>query len=374
MSWIGHTSATDASWTSAGAIGNFRATTATGGLTQEVERIIASTENGDFLRLISPVLDDPTIVSLLCEARCRGVLIQLMTSLFDSRKGIVTKGWDESQNIQAHYEAIRELAKVGVLLRSPSTTPHIKLVHLESREAFFGSANLAKTSLRGGSVEAGVRISETLSLLSLREAFQLVWNSCQFSMGARFGAVTLQEQARRSSELVSLTAEWACEDATCLWLSQPGAEPIIATRLAEFIAKAQRDVILVALSCYDTDRIPGFGIALHACLRRGVRVRVVVRPEHFRINQYPDLPTISLIEEGMELVGVRGLHAKGFLIDNSWCGIQSANFNPYSLDTGCATSNVEMAISGPRTSLILSDFADFILALSERPTHQFASL
>ena len=69
------------------------------------------------------------------------------------------------------HDAIRTLAKVGVLLRSPRTTPHGKMVHLNGKRAMFGSANLAKGSLRGGALEAAIVIEDQASLAGTKNAF-----------------------------------------------------------------------------------------------------------------------------------------------------------------------------------------------------------
>jgi phosphatidylserine/phosphatidylglycerophosphate/cardiolipin synthase-like enzyme len=369
MKWISTTQDLDSLTSEIRTSGCFRATTPHGGLPQEIEAIIGLASDGDLLRLISPVIDDSGVVGLLCDARRRGVVIRILTSLTGNRGQIVTKGWDASQDVEAHHDAIRTLAKVGVLLRSPRTTPHGKMVHLNGKRAMFGSANLAKGSLRGGALEAAIVIEDQASLAGTKDAFDRIWRSSPYSMKALAGAVTLDEKSQNSYTTESqVSSQWCLGDAELL-LSAP-AIGSISEKLTQLINGAQSEILLITMSLYETDTIPGFGAALLAALERGVHVRAVVRPEHFKIDKYPDPATVELINHGMELRGITGLHAKGILIDKRCCGIQSANFNPYSLDSQRTEANWETAIVGSAQAPMLRDFAAFIERMTLNPTHQ----
>jgi phosphatidylserine/phosphatidylglycerophosphate/cardiolipin synthase-like enzyme len=340
-----------------------------------IESFLSEGRNGDMIMICSPLIDDPRVVELICSARKRGVIVRMITSLLDQRGRVVTKGWDASQNLKAHHEAVRMLAKSGVLLRSPSTTPHGKMILADGRGAFFGSPNLSPNSLRGKAVECGITIEDPRTLDSFRAAFDVIWTTCRFSMFSGFGSISLQERAPKANDC--LQSVWAQEDGVRVWLSRPGGVAAIAAGLAELLEEARFEVILVALSFYDTDLIPLFAPALRGCLERGVRVRTVVRPEHFPIADFPDRSTITLLDAGMELVGVSGLHAKGFVVDEKWCGLHSANFNPYSLcpdrvENHVAVANVELGVCGPSVRGLLSNATEFLLQLANEPTHELA--
>lgn len=371
MNWISTTQDFNSLTSGIRADGCFRATTPHGGLTQEIESILELAADGDSLRIISPIIDDPGVVDLLCDARKRGVVVRILAPLTDNRGKMVTKGWDASLNVkEIHHDVIRTLAKVGVLLRSPRTTPHTKLVHLDRRKAVFGSANLTKNSLRGRALEAAIVIDDQASLSGTKDAFDRIWRSSPYSMKALAGAVTLDEKLQKSHATESQeSSHWCLGDAK-LFLSAP-AIGVISEKLTELINGAKFEIFLITMSLYETDTIPGFGDALLAALRRGVHVRAVVRPEHFKTDKYPDPATVELIKHGMELRGITGLHAKGILIDKQFCGILSANFNPYSLNGQRTEANWETAIVGSALAPALKDFAAFVENLACNPTHEF---
>lgn len=339
-----------------------------GNLTRQMEALISIATDGDNLRLISPVIDDHEMVTLICKARKRGVIVRVMTTLAD-RHGIRTKGWDASHDITMHDECVRRLAKSGVLLRSPITTPHAKLIYLSDNQAIFGSANLAKGSLRSSSVvEVAIPILDPPLLGMLADAFDALWNRCSYSMRSRGGTITLDEMTFGLGNKSPLPTNHM--DGLELLFSAPGCFSA-GERLAELVNGAQDEILLIAMSLYETDQIPGFGQALHAALNRGVHIQVVVRPEHFKPSDYPDKSTIELIRNGMVLTGITGLHAKGFLIDGTWCGIHSANFNPYSLDAGRNESNVEMMVVGHPTASQFMAYASLLKRLTACATHTF---
>jgi len=317
-------------------------------------------------------IDDPGVVARIIDARHRGVIVKCLTSLTDARKGIVTKGWDVTQNLPAHHEVIRRLAKAGVLLRSPATIPHGKMLHVHGGSAWFGSANLTRNSLRGNTVEAAVRLEDPQILGGMKSAFDLAWAASSFAMVSRSRAVSLSEQRPPpSGDGEPRRQEWPSGGGICLLASHPGGAPVIAGHLANALDQARDEVILSAMSLFRTNEIPLLGAALERCLAKGVNVRVVVRPEHFKPKDYPDPATLGLIKSGMTLLGVTGLHAKGFLIDGRRCGLKSANFNPYSLDPGVVTSNVELGLYGSADSVELEGFALFLERLAENPTNRF---
>lgn len=346
-----------------------------GNLTQKIEELISRSVTGDWLRIISPVIDDNEIVKLIHEARNRGVVVRVLTTLND-RHGIGTRGWDSSQNINAHETSIRTIAQTGVLLRSPLTTPHGKLIHLSGMSAIFGSMNLTTSSLRGDSLESGILIQAKDTLSNLETAFDHIWNrSCFYMKHNQNGDITVEE---RNTPAGIDPPEMTARDGTIVLIAEPGLSST-CNHLTELVNGAQRNITLVAMSLYETNKIPQLGDALLSALKREVSVHAVVRQEHFQRQEqrgeYPDAGTRELIRNGMKLCGIKGLHAKGFLIDDIWCGIQSANFNPFSLDTrldacngrdGC---NVELFMIGHTAQEPMRSYAGFLSALVKNATH-----
>lgn len=339
------------------------------GLPAALKTLVDEARSGEVLRVMSPVIDDPDAVSWLRQARQRGVVVRILTTLMD-RHGIHTKGWDASQNIEAHGECIRELAESGCNVRSSRTTPHGKFVLSSSGKMWFGSANLSVGSLKGRAVEAAMLLNESIVSSQIQTVFDQVWASSPYRMVHRQGAILIDEKA--SSEYTPFDYDPPA-DTICVWTSAPGVS--FATRgINRLLDSAISEILLVSMSLYDLNRVPEIQEALLRAIQRGVKVRAVVRKEHFedeeRKGLYPDPATRALLESGMELLGVPGLHAKGFLVDNAWCGIQSANFNPYSLDWKRDECNVEFVLAGRTIDPLLMVYAGCLRHLCNQATHQ----
>ena len=324
---------------------------------------------GDVLRVMSPVIDDPDAVSWLLEAhKKRGVVVHVLTTLVD-RHGIGTKGWDGSQNIEAHGESIRKMAK-GCNLRSSQTTPHGKFVLFPSGKLWFGSANLAIGSLGGRALEAGMVLNDPCVASQIQTIFDQIWKASPYSMVHRQGAIFINEQG---APVFTPPDPDILPDKIRVWCSAPGVST--ATRgINSLLDLATREILLVSMSLYDLDGVPEMQETLLRALHRGVKVRAVVRKEHFESEEldglYPDPGTRKLLEAGLELLGIACLHAKGFLVDGTWCGIQSANFNPYSLDWRRAECNIELVLAGRTSEPILSVYASWMRHLQNNATHR----
>jgi len=314
------------------------------------------------------VLDDPGIIEQIRKLRRSGTVVKIVTALLNFKKNppkVVTRGWDNSIDVQRHQQAIRDLAKMGVLLRSPPTTPHIKLALRVGGPVMFGSANFTTNSIRGKAIELAMRREEAVWSNALGTAFQQVWESCIWSLGSSNRALMLQQRIGTPIKM-----ETAAHHYPAVCLSQPGSPAAIAETLTSIINRAGKEVILTGLSFYDTSLLPGFWAAMKGALDRNVRLRVAVRPEHFKIEKFPDESTRELLDSGLELVGVSDLHAKGVLVDNQICGLLSANFNPYSLDPTIETSNLEMGVFERVEDAGWLAAANFLRSLVEVPTHR----
>ncbi len=339
-------------------------------LLTSLKALIEGVGEGEVLRVMSPIIDDSQVISWLRASRKRGAVVRILTTLVD-RHGVRTKGWDAAENIESHGESVRELAKCGCLLRSTRTTPHGKFVLGGYSKLWFGSANLASGALGGRVVEAGVVLDDDGVSGRIQTIFDQFWKSAPYRMVHRQGAILIEEKGNPTT---AVAADNFPEDGASVWISAPGVSTA-TFGINRLLESAADDILLVAMSLYELDEVPNMQELLLRALRRGVRVRAVVRQEHFASEElngrYPDSATYKLLESGMELLGVRGLHAKGFLLDDRWCGIQSANFNPYSLDWRREECNVELIIVGDARDKSLRGFPDWMRGLLVQATHYF---
>jgi phosphatidylserine/phosphatidylglycerophosphate/cardiolipin synthase-like enzyme len=339
------------------------------GLPAALKTLVDEARSGEVLRVMSPVIDDPDAVSWLRQARQRGVVVRILTTLMD-RHGIHTKGWDASQNIEAHGDSIRELAESGCNVRSSRTTPHGKFVLASSGKMWFGSANLSVGSLKGRAVEAALLLDHSSVSSQIQTVFDQIWVSSPYRMVHRQGAILIDE---KTSSDFSPSDHDPQKDAICVWSSAPSV-PFATRGINRLLNSATNEILLVSMSLYDLIEVPEIQKTLLSAIQRGVKVCAVVRKEHFESEErkglYPDPATRELLESGMELLGVSGLHAKGFLVDDSWCGIQSANFNPYSLDYRRNESNIEIAIIGRSRESPLSAYAAWLRLVADSASHR----
>lgn len=346
-------------------------------LGRSILELITGSKGGDSLSIITPILEEDAAINALLAARARGVRIRVITRLAEHRDGrlrFITRGFDPGESLAAHFEATRRLTHAAIRLKSPSLLPHAKLVVASGRAAIFSSANLTANALGfagNASIEAGIQFDHPDEIRHWQEAFTALWNSCQLAQDLYDKNIVIQSTAHSGTFGEELPATVSA--GLRLHCFYPPQRQELLTELIAHVERARKEIILAALSFYDLDRIPALRAALLAALRRGVRVTAVVRPEQFPPNQYPDAATRSLIESGLCLAGVTGLHAKAFLVDSEICGMTSANFNPYSLGAPGTASNLELAISGPCALQKLVPVATFLESLVETPTHRWSA-
>lgn len=129
------------------------------------------------------------------------------------------------------------------------------------------------------------------------------------------------------------------------------------------------------MSFFDTSEVPQLESAVSAAWGSGVQVTAIIRFEHFceaeKKGKYPDPSTKRLIESGMLLRGVVGLHAKGMLVDQSESFIFSANLNPFSITGGYESSHLEMGLKISVDDANFADFARFIKDLRQASNQLF---
>ena len=351
---------------------NFYGTTRLG---DRILALIADVGRNDSLTAITPILDDDAAIEALLEAHGRGAKIKIITKLADHRSGklhFVTRGDVFGENLEAHFRATRRLTLSKIRIKSLDLLPHAKLVVAKGRTAIFSSANLTSNSLGTNgskSVEAGIIFDALPAVSGLAHLFNTLWRSSRYAQDlceSRLVIHTVPASPLRSDSL----PEVITGNVELCW-SYPPVNSTLRTRIVERVKSAKKEIIFAAMSFYDVDRIDGMEAAIKKALANRVKVTAIVRPEQFTLEQYPDLSTRRLMDAGLRLLGVTGLHAKGFLIDDDYCGILSANFNPYSLGAVDVASNLEMALCGSPVTPPFLPFAHFLRDLQQNPTHCF---
>jgi len=125
-------------------------------------------------------------------------------------------------------------------------------------------------------------------------------------------------------------------------LGVPGSDHPILDAFRAAIERAERSILLVTMSAYRWNELPGFEAALIAALDRGVAVTLARRAPDERVTECPSIAAMR--GRGMRVVDVPGLHAKGILIDDTWTAIFTGNLNPFSLAGAKPTDHVELAV------------------------------
>jgi len=235
------------------------------------------------------------------------------------------------------------------------------------------SVNLTANSLGWGthsSLEAGLRIDAQADVAAWASAVMALWDACPFRLHLLGADVSLQQEGVTGIKLGRLEVE-SSPGCHMAW-SLPPVHHGICNQLVALCDSAMRQIIFAAMSFYDIDRVPLLHSAIRRALQRGVKVAVVVRPEHFKQDQYPDASTQALIEKGLELLGCSGLHAKGASADSTRTAILSANFNPFSLESDDGSAHVECAMLcwHPYPSC-LGEYGRLLDWLVNHPTHRY---
>lgn len=236
------------------------------------------------------------------------------------------------------------------------------------------SVNLTANSLGWGnqpSFEAGVRVEEPAEVESLGRTVTAIWDSCPFRLHLLGTDVSLQQEGTRSVDLRQLQSE--VSPACRMNWSFPPTHFGVRDLLVELCDAAHERLVFSAMSFFDMDKVPALHSAICRALRRGVHVIAIVRPEHFKPDQYPDASTMALIDQGLQLVGRSGLHAKGVVADKTSALIMSANLNPFSLESQVDSANIECGLLCRKMSWgPMLDYGSLIEWISEHPTHRYA--
>ena len=324
--------------------------------------------------IINPLIYDARLTRAITNARNRRVRVKLITNLrkrTGDKATYPTKGFDATNKKQLHeqYRAPRALAEHGVLCKETLFSPHAKLFIADSQSAIICSANGNSNSLGWGnevSIEAGMKITDKDVLTEVLQGWAALWQQCPFTLHNLDGTFTLEESNRSKS--VAWPLSQSSHDR--LFWSVPTQIHSLLDTITKKVNAAKNDIIFVVFSFYDLDKMVDLNNALLSALERGVRVRVVVRPDVHALTKFPDPNTIMLMRQGLEVLAYPGMHAKGLVIDDTYCGIFSANINPYSLSSDLDSANVEIGYFEDCHSNSMHEFARWIRYIADSAPHQ----
>ena len=308
--------------------------------------------------IVSPVIGEKEVFKALERARGRGVGdIRVITQLSEHRNNI----FKTDPQFDDYSLPRRRLASLGVNVRDSEYTVHAKFIVVDSGWAFFTSANLNANSLGVGAVnaiEVGLECVGGDIVMALAELFGQVWYSATYRQVRNDDRITIT-RLRDSKAIEVDRCVLQCLECSCM-LSTPENQ-LLMHKLCAMIAAARKDILILTMSFYDLEDLPRLAAEIVKALRRGVKIKVGVRPGaemNFSTDQWPDPSTIHFCKEGLELRMIDHLHAKGIIVDGKDVLMMSANFNPYSLGSS-PTAHIEMAISGAVKVGPLARFAAF---------------
>lgn len=347
------------------------------------DRLLTAIESAkQSLWVASPFIDDERILKSLVRAKSRRVRVKVVTDIRNNRgrgNKYVTRGFQaepkEVMKFDAHQSCIRELARARISCRSPIHYPHFKLIVADDRIAILSSANLTSNSLGGtatSSLEVGLAIARQEQVDLLLLLLSQIWKSCPFRLMLNENDVSI-EQHGSGEDVASVANSFSRKG---VLVNSPRESFFSLTEaIVTAVANSKSELIIAAMSFYDTSEVPRLEEAIDAALARGVQVTAIIRPEHFREaekrGEYPDPSTKRLIESGMQLRGITGLHAKGMLIDQSEGIVFSANINPFSMINGCESNHLEIGLEFNRTDDCFSDFVKFMNELMQAANREF---
>ena len=314
------------------------------------------------LFLASHIVLDDEVSRILWSARERGVSVRLFTQVADQEDGglrIKTLGLDgqyTGADLARHDATLRQLARSGIQIQSGPVFSHVKLWVADGHIAATGSANLTTNSLgvgNGGAIEVMQLFQGDLAPALAAVAVWL-WDSSTLCCDA--DAAT----GFRITQQLGKTLPPPQHPAVVVGVPGHGYPILEAFRTA--IRRAERSILLVTMSAYRWNELPGFEAALTDALDRGVAVTLARRAPDSRFTEC--LSISAMLGRGMRVVNVPGLHAKGIVIDNAWTAIFTGNLNPFSLAGSKPTDHVELAVMDGSSSGCLAQARQRLISIA----------
>lgn len=314
--------------------------------------------------IVSPVIQDNEVFTVLREAFDRGVAIRVVTQLGNHRSG----QFETSPEFSGYVIPRQRLAELGACVRDWDVTVHAKMLLVDREKFLFSTANLNENSLGTGTknaVEAAILFERSPEVNAGSLIFDAIWEGAAIRQVKRDDHIAIV----RMPQLVRVPMATGCMvrvGPTEILLSTP-SNHFLANRIASLFRRASKNVLMVTMSIYDLEKVPVLFKSMCEALSRGVAVTVLARPgaEQFKPEDWPDPSTKKLMELGLKIVEVPHLHAKGLFIDGKTGMMMSANVNPYSLGD-LETSHVEIATQAPCTAPFMAAFHKFALSLLDQ--------
>jgi phosphatidylserine/phosphatidylglycerophosphate/cardiolipin synthase-like enzyme len=301
--------------------------------------------------LASPTVEEDCLADAVSAARARGVAVRMLTEVRKNRGDkvrIPTWGLDGEiggTELARHFAGIRRLARMGVQLRALDHFCHLKLWMADGAHAVAGSANLTANALGTGqspSLEV-MQEFEGAAARGLQAIGDHLWQLSPWRLHAVADGATRVQEQRVNPHPPPMFAGMA--------LGVPGHDnPILRTWL-QAIERARRSVFLFTYSAFQWGAIPRLVDVVASALGRGVRVELAYRPGR-ACRQGDDGALVALVDQGLQLLPIGGLHAKGLIVDRSWVGLTSGNLTPHSLAGSSESDNVELAVWGREPEML----------------------
>lgn len=314
--------------------------------------------SNESIMIMSPVLDEDGIFQAIGRARERGVRdIYVLTQLSEHRNNVF-----KTDPQFVNYELPRrKLAALGVSVRDCLNTVHAKMVVVDSRWLFVTSANMNANSLgvgKANAIEAAIEYRDTYVAKAGETLFWEVWNSACYRQVRSDDRISITTNSQARAVRLDMCLQGG--RGYSFLLSTPENQ-LLKRKICAMIAAAKVSVDIISMSFYDLEAVSELFEEMMRALKRGVKLRVCVRPGaemNFKPDDWPDPSTKKLQKAGLELGQCARLHAKGIIVDGKHVMMTSANFNPFSL--GCSrTAHVEMAVAGTVELKPLAAFAKF---------------
>lgn len=311
--------------------------------------------------IVSPVIQEDRVFEALSEAVSKGVELRVVTQLGNHRTG----RFDTSPEFSDYDIPRRRLADLGACVRDWDVTVHAKMILVDGVRFLFSTANLNANSLGAGkqnAVESAFLFEEGPEVAAGLRLFEAIWRGSSTRQEKRDDRISIVRLASKA-QLPSAADHSIRVGAVEFLLSVP-SNKLLARRIASLLDSAKKDVVLLAMSIYDLEKVPALFDSLMSAVARKLSVTVLVRTgtEQFNASDWPDPSTKKLMAHGVKVVEVPHLHAKGVFVDGNIGMMMSANLNPYSLGD-LETSHVEIAVQALCTEPFMAKYRDFALSL-----------
>ena len=330
---------------------------------RNVVDVIRKAEKAVFV--VSPVVEEDEVFEALREASARNVDVRVVAQLGNHRTG----EFKTSPEFAEYDIPRRKLAELGARVRDWDVTVHAKMVLADDRRFLFTTANLNGNSLGTGernAVEAAFLFEDGPEVAAGRKLFDAIWEGCPTRQEKRDDSIVIARVASKAR--APAAADCSIRAGAAEFLLSTPANLLLSRRIANLLDSAKKNVLLLAMSFYDLEKVPVLFDAFMRALARKVDVTVLVRPgteNKFKPSDWPDPSTKKLMALGLKVVEIPRLHAKGVFIDDRVGLMTSANFNPYSLGD-LETSHVEIAVQAPYMEPCMAEFQKFTLSLRKQ--------